>query len=756
MFEVKMRPAPVRKIAVQHSFSSCQSRVSRYSIFFVFLVLCLSALGISGCGGVVALGGSTPNKTDAAASLVATPATVDFGSVGIGNAASQKVSVVNNGSDSVQISQLALSNTAFSVDGEGKLPATLAAGASLSLNVHFSPNSDSDSSDQLNVITASSSTAAAEIKLHGKGASGSAGLSGLTCDQTQVSGAGSESCTITTTMAASSGGLQVQLSSNSSAIKVPASVKVPAGSSSIRFAASISKVSSEESGTITASYGGVAKSFNISLSPTTTATGAPELNSLSCASTSFTGSGKTTCTATLTAKASKAVAVALASTSSSVVVPAAAAVAAGSSAVSFITTIDAVAKAQNVTVSATANGTSREVEIQLKPSTASASKPAISLSTSSMQFGDVAVGTAVTKSVTVTSTGNVPVTIKSDSATGSGFSVSGGSFPVSLEAGQAVVLTVHFNPTAAGSASGQLSIVSSAGNGTVSLSGNGTTTTPALSALSCGSSTVVGSVADSCKVTLSGSAPKGGVTIALASSSTNVKVPASIVIPATTNTATFTANAAAVSTAQTVNITATTAGASLTISLQLSPALAQLSVDATKISFGSVLLNQATTQIVTLTSVGKAAVTVKSISISGTGFSLSSVNLPATLNPGQTLALTLVYKASVTGAQTGVLTINSDSSTSPTLTVNLNATAGGHRVELSWNPPAASSDPVSSYRIYRQTGSNGAFTKLTTTAQPTYTDTGVQSGTTYHYYVTSVSSAGGESTPSNTFTATIP
>lgn len=755
MFEVKMRPAPVRKFVVQHSFNSFQSRVLSYRILLAILAVCFSCLGVSGCGGVVALSASSSNKTDVT-SLAATPSTVDFGNVGIGNAASQKISVVNNGSDSVQISQLALSSTAFSVDGEGKLPATLAVGASLSLNVHFTPNSDSDVSGELSVITSFSSSPATAIKLHGKGATGSAEISGLSCDQAQVSGAGTDSCTISTTMAASNGGLQVHLSSNSSAIKVPASVKFPAGASSVKFAASLSKVSSDETGTIMASHGGVSKSFSISLSPATTVNGGPELKSLSCANTTFTGAGKTICTVALSAKTSKVLAVALASTSSSVVVPASTSIAAGASAGSFSATVDAVEKAQTVTLSATANGVAREAEIQLKPSRASASKPAIGLSTSSMQFGDVAVGTAVTKSVTVTSTGSVPVTIKSDSTSGAGFSVSGGSFPVSLKAGDAVVLTVHFNPTVAGSATGMLSIASSAGTGAVGLTGNGTTSTPTLSALSCGSSSIVGSLADPCKVTLSGSAPKGGVTIALASSSGNVKVPASITIPATATSATFTANAAAVSTAQTVKITATAAAASRSISLQLSPALAQLSVDAKTVSFGSVLLNQATTQVVTLSSVGKAAVTVKSISVSGSGFSLSSVNLPATLNPGQTLVLTLVYKASVTGSQTGLLTITSDSSTNPTQTIQLNATAGGHRVELSWNPPASSSNPVSNYKVYRETGSNGGFAKVAATAQSTYTDTSVQSGTTYHYYVTSVGSNGGESKPSNTYTVTIP
>jgi hypothetical protein len=373
-----------------------------------------------------------------------------------------------------------------------------------------------------------------------------------------------------------------------------------------------------------------------------------------------------------------------------------------------------------------------------------------------MQFGDVAVGTAITKSITVTSTGNVPLTIKSNTITGTGFSLSGASVPMTLKPAQATVLTVHYNPMAAGSTTGRLTLVSNAGTQAVSLTGNGTTATPTLSALTCSSASIIGALADSCKVTLSGSAPKSGITIALASSSTNVKVPASITIPATATTATFTANAVAVSTAQTVKLTATVGSATRSISLQLTPALAQLSVDATAISFGSVILNQATTQIVTLSSVGKAAVTVKSVLISGTGFSLSSVSLPATLNPGQKLVLTLVYKATATGSQQGLLTINSNSSNNPTVTINLNATTSGHRVELNWTPPGASSNPISGFRIYRATGSAGSFAKLASTGPPSYTDTNVQSGNTYKYYITSLGSSGGESAPSNTFTATIP
>jgi hypothetical protein len=233
-------------------------------------------------------------------------------------------------------------------------------------------------------------------------------------------------------------------------------------------------------------------------------------------------------------------------------------------------------------------------------------------------------------------------------------------------------------------------------------------------------------------------------------------VPGSVTVPATATTAAFTVNAAAVSTAQSVKLTATAGNTSRSVSLQLNPALAQLSVNATSISFGAVVVNHATTQIVTLTSIGKAAVTVKSISVNGTGFSLSPVSLPATLNPGQTLLLTLTFGATTLGSHTGQLTITSDSSPASTVTIALSGTSNPHQVELSWNAPSASSAPIAQYKVYRANSGTGSFAKLSTVAQTTYTDTSVKSGQRYDYYVTSVGSSGAESTPSKTTTVSIP
>lgn len=917
------------------------------------LVIC-SSIWLSGCGGVVQLGGSPSGSTKTeTVNLVATPATVDFGSVNVGNSANQKISIANNGSNSVQITQLPVSNASFQVDGEGKLPVTVAAGASLNVNVHFTPSDSTDRVGQLSVISSASTTPAATVSLHGKGSTSiqKAELSGLNCANATAAGSGSDSCTVSLSTAAPSGGLLVQLSSNTASIKVPASVTISAGETSAQFMAAIMPVASHQAGIISATQGAIVKTFSLALMPPSNGTLAAELKALSCARTSFVGSGKTTCTVSLTTALPTAVTIGIASSGSAIKVPENVAIPAKSTTTSFTATIAAVSSAETLSISATANGSSKTVAFQLKgskssapaltistsslafgevlvgkaatrsvtvtstgkaaatitsrsisgsgfsitsgfatatlkqgqtmaftiqfkPSTAGAtggqfvlssnagvvsvalsgtgieptSAPAVSaiscsstsitgtlsdpcrvvltgpapaggvtvalgsssgsvtvpatlsvprgsttasfsanvagvntsqtatisaaangssrsvvlqlkpsaavlaLSTSSLAFGNVSVGTAVSKSVTLTSTGNAAVTINSGSITGTGFSVSGLA-PGTLASGQAMVVTVHFSPTSAGSFNGQLMLSTSAGTKTVSLSGTGANSAPTVSALSCNSTAITGTSSDSCKVTLSGSAPQGGVTVALASSSTMVTVPGSVTVPATSSSAGFTANASAVSSAQTVKLTASSGATSKSISLQLNPASAQLSVDATTISFGSVVLNHSTTQVVTLTSVGKAAVTVKSATVQGSGFTLSSANLPATLNPGQTLSLTIIFDPTQTGSATGKLTITSDSSTNPTLTISLTGTSTPHKVELNWNAPAAS---VSQYKVYRSAGGTGSFKNLATTGQTSYTDTTVQSGQRYDYYVTSVGSSGGESKPSNTTTVTIP
>jgi len=169
------------------------------------------------------------------------------------------------------------------------------------------------------------------------------------------------------------------------------------------------------------------------------------------------------------------------------------------------------------------------------------------------------------------------------------------------------------------------------------------------------------------------------------------------------------------------------------------------------------VVNNATTQTVTLTSSGTAAVTVNSVIVSGSGFSISPLSLPATLNPGQTMNVSLTFDPTAVGAATGTMTVTSNSSTNATATVSLSGTGNPHQVALSWNAPSGSTNPIAGYNVYRAAGGTTAFAVMNSMdAQTAYTDANVQSGQNYTYYVTSVDSTGLESLPSNTTTVNVP
>jgi fibronectin type 3 domain-containing protein len=80
-----------------------------------------------------------------------------------------------------------------------------------------------------------------------------------------------------------------------------------------------------------------------------------------------------------------------------------------------------------------------------------------------------------------------------------------------------------------------------------------------------------------------------------------------------------------------------------------------------------------------------------------------------------------------------------------------------YEVDLSWNAPSSSADPVAGYNVYRS-ADGGSFTRMNSSPddQVSYSDTAVQSGATYIYQVTSVDANGVESSPSNQFTLSLP
>jgi hypothetical protein len=164
---------------------------------------------------------------------------------------------------------------------------------------------------------------------------------------------------VTLNAVAPSGGIQVALSSSNTAAGTPASVIVPAGATAATFTVTARVVSSKQTSTITASYGGVSMSDTLTVMPIGIA-------SLTLTPNPVTGPNAVTGTVTLTCPApSGGVLVTLSTTNSSIARPQVNSlmVPAGSTTVTFkISTMD-VSKVSYASITAAANGISKVVRL---------------------------------------------------------------------------------------------------------------------------------------------------------------------------------------------------------------------------------------------------------------------------------------------------------------------------------------------------------------------------------------------------------
>lgn len=509
------------------------------------------------------------------------------------------------------------------------------------------------------------------------------------------------------------------------------------------------------------SNGSIALATNISTStPAIDLSGTGQvpgaLSGITCASSSVTGAANDACTVSLSSAAgSSGLTVALGSSNSAVAVPASVLFPAGATSAGFTAAISSVTTAQTATLTAQAGGVTQTFAIGL-----GGAAPGLSLATTSLSFGNVTLNTPTTQSVLLTSSGSAPLTISAASATGSGFTISSPSFPVTLNQGQTATLVVQFDPTTAGAATGAVTLATntSAGSAAIALSGTGATSA-ALNALTCSSSSITGAASDSCTVSLTAAAGAGGMSITLSSSSTSLAAPASVLVPAGASSAGFSATASAVTTAQTATLTAQAGGVTKTYAISMSAGTPGLTLGSATLSFGNVNLNSPATQSVLLTSSGTAPLTISSDNVTGSGFSISGLSFPLTLNPGATATLNVQFDPTTAGSAAGAATVTTNASPA-TASIALNGTgqATSYQVDLSWDPPGSSTDPAVGYNVYRAVSGSSSYQLLNSAAVGTtsYSDTTVAGGTSYVYYVKSVDSAGNLSGASNSFSIAIP
>ena len=497
---------------------------------------------------------------------------------------------------------------------------------------------------------------------------------------------------------------------------------------------------------------------------------AQSASNITCQSNSFNSAGTDTCSVNLSGAAQTQTPVYLYSSDPALTVPGTVYVNAGALSATFSASLASVSSAHTVWITAEASsamGSKVSYGIQLTPASTSSSQP--QLSNVSCQTSSFSSAGTDTCSVNLSGAGQSQISVNlysSDPALtipGTVY-VNAGASSATFSATLASVSTARTVWITAQASSGTGSKVS---YGIQLTPASTSSSQPQLSNVSCQTNSFSSAGTDTCSVNLSG-ATQSQIAVNLYSSDSALAIPGTVYVNAGASSATFSATLASVSTARTVWITAQASSAmatKVTYRIRLTPSSTStqaptLTVNATNISFGTVTVNTESTQTVTLTSSGTAPVTVSSATVTGNGFSVSGSSFPLTLNPGQTLNLNLQFSPTAAGSATGQLTITSNSSSNPTATFALSGTGTSisHQVDLSWNAPAATSDPVAGYNVYRAPGGTTSYQLLNSSpvGSTSYADSAVTSGQTYVYMVESVDSAGVESAPSNTATATVP
>jgi hypothetical protein len=183
-----------------------------------------------------------------------------------------------------------------------------------------------------------------------------------------------------------------------------------------------------------------------------------------------------------------------------------------------------------------------------------------------------------------------------------------------------------------------------------------------------------------------------------------------------------------------------------------------LNASSTSLNFGNVGISSGgSDQYVTLTNAGTANITISKVAVAGTGFTAGGSSAGITLSPNQTTTIRATFDPSATGKFSGTVTVSSNATNSPASIALFGTAVAGtvHAVTLTWQP---GSTGTVGYNVYAGSTSGGPYSRLNTSTvtNTSYVNSGVQSGQTYYFVVTSVSSSDKESARSTEVKAAVP
>jgi len=382
-------------------------------------------------------------------------------------------------------------------------------------------------------------------------------------------------------------------------------------------------------------------------------------------------------------------------------------------------------------------------------------------------FGNVATGTSKVLSASLLNKSTVSITVYSVSQTAPAFALSGLNFPLTLAPNQQASFQITFTPLAAGHVDGSFIFANSASSTAASFGVHATGVAMGMVSvqpvsLSFGSLAIGASATLPIVLTNSGTTGLNISQLSVTGTGFDVApmaLPLHLAVGQSISLNVSFSPALAGPASGSLSITSNASNPSLTVPLSGSGASpGALGASSSSLSFGNVQTGSSSTLAETLTNSGGAALLISQAGVTGAGFSVSGLNLPLTLVPGQGFTFGVAFAPSSAGNVSGTIAVTSNA-TNSNLIIALSgsgtAAAAQHSVNLAWNP---SSSSVAGYNVYRGTQPGGPYAKVNSSPSPNtgYSDILVQTGQTYYYVTTAVDNSGMESAYSNQVQAIIP
>lgn len=709
---------------------------------FVLVVVLSSCAGLTSANS----GGPGVPGSPGAGVLTASSTSLSFGSISVGNNASQTLTFTNTGTATVNIISASISGAGFSAIGGSPLSA-IGVGQSGTIQIQFAPPSAGAVSGSL-TITSDASNSPLTVALSGTGTQPGLSISPASLNFGNVTVGQSTSQKVTLT---NSGNVNmvINLATLSGAGFTMSGLSLPstlgAGQSTsfnVQFAPTTaggvtgSIVFTDNAPaspqTLSLSGSGVAANATLIANPGSFAFGNVVVGSSSSQSITLTNNGNTG--ATISQASISGTGFSMSGLATPVTLQA------GQSTSFTAKFAPAATGNASGTITITSNATNSTLTIAL---TGVGTQGQLSANPASVNFGSLVIGASDSVAITLTNTGTASATVSQASVSGTGFSLSGLATPVTINPGQGTSFTAKFAPTAAGNFSGNISVTSNAPNSPLNIALSGVATQPPQPQLTINPTSVnfnsvnVGSTGTA-TITLSNPGNASTVISQATASGTGfsfsgLSVPTTIAAGGSTS---FTAKFAPTTTGNasgSISLTSNAPGSPASIALSGTGVQAQLVANPSIVSFGNVITGNSNSQTITLSNGGNASVTITQANVSGAGFSTTGLSLPKTIAAGGNTTFNVVFAPTSAGSVTGSVSLVSNAPNSP-LAINLSGTGTAATALLTATPSSLAFGNVnvnsnsSLTTTLKNTGNSNVTISSVTPSGAGFSASGVSSG----------------------------